>query len=112
MEVIRRSFDIDGARVELIFDEARRRFTVASRWANLAHVPLQGLRAHAKRIAHERASAVFEVVCINGASREVARSARRVAMSIRPGQFSLSAYMEREIIRRFNATHPTKDTKQ
>jgi len=108
MEVIRRSFDIDGVRVELIFDEERRRFTVASRWANLAHVPLRGLRSHAKRTAHERASAVFEVVCINGACREVAKSARRVAMALRPGQFSLPAYMEREIIRRFNATQSQK----
>jgi len=104
MEVIRRSFDIDGSRVELIFDEGRQRFTVASRWANLAHIPIQGLRSHAKRVAHERASAVFEVVCINGASRNVAKAARRVAIGLRPGQFSLPAYMEREIIRRFSLT--------
>lgn len=111
METLRRSYDIDGAAVEMLFDESRRRFTIASRWANLAHIPMIGLRKHAKRTAHERASAVFEVVCLNGASPDVARSAKRLAMKLHLGQFSCPAYMERELIRRFSATHPTKDAK-
>lgn len=105
METLRRSYDIDGAAVEMIFDEARRRYTIASRWANLAHIPMIGLRKHAKRTAHERASAVFEVVCLNGAEPAVAKAARRLAMKLHLGQFSCPAYMERELIRRFTAYH-------
>lgn len=107
-ELLRRSYDIDGGAVEMIFDEARRRFTVASRWANLAHIPVSGLRHHGKRLAHERASAVFEVVCMNGATPSVAQQAKRIAMTLRLGQFISAAYMEREIIRRFSATQDTK----
>ena len=106
METLRRSYDIDGAAVEMIFDEAKRRFTIASRWANLAHIPMIGLRKHAKRTAHERASSVFEVVCLNGADPAIAKTARNLAMRLHLGQFSCPAYMERELIRRFNAAHP------
>ena len=102
MERLRSSYDIDGCFVEMIFDAERRRFTVASRYANLAHIPLLGLRSHAKRLAHERASAVFEVVCINGATLDVAAGAKALAMKLRLSQFSCAAYMERELIRRFN----------
>lgn len=113
METLRRSYDIDGAAVEMIFDEANRRFTIASRWANLAHIPMIGLRKHAKRTAHERASAVFEVVCLNGAEPAIAKAARSIAMKLHMGQFSCPAYMERELIRRFSAAHQaTKESQR
>ena len=112
MEILRRSYDIDGAAVEMIFDEARRRYTIASRWANLAHIPMIGLRKHAKRTAHERASAVFEVVCLNGAAPAVAKAARSIAMKLHLGQFSCPAYMERELIRRFSAAHQATNSQE
>ncbi len=98
-EVIRSSFDIDGTRVELIFDEDKARFTVATRWVNLVHIPMTFDNQKWKRIAMDRASAVFEAVCLNGATKEVARIARKHASNIDRVFFVSSAGYEREVLR-------------
>ena len=99
-EVIRSSFDIDGARVELIFEEDKARFTVATRWVNLIHIQMAFDNQKWKRIALDRAIAVFEAVCLNGATKEVARIARKHASNLDRVFFVSSAGYEREVLRR------------
>lgn len=36
-ELLRSGFDIDGTRVELLYDRKVDRYTVATRWSNLKH---------------------------------------------------------------------------
>lgn len=98
-EVLRSSFDLDGVRVELIFDEGYNRFTVATRWVNLVHVPIQFDNQKWKSIALDRASAVFEAVCLNGATKEVAHAARLIASKLDRVFFVSAAGYEREVLR-------------
>jgi len=98
-ELIRSSYDIDGTRVELLFDESANRFTVATRWVNLTHfnVPFNGDKW--TRITLERASAAFEAICLNGATKEVARVAKQKAIAIDASFCVSSAGYEREVLR-------------
>lgn len=99
-ELLRSCFDVDGTRVELLWNEQRYRFTVATRWVNLAHfgcsLPTDGNKA----LALEQASAAFEVVCMDGATRSVAEKAKKAARSIHPARCISPAGYEREVLRR------------
>ena len=99
-EIIRRSFDIDGVRVELHWDEVRFRFTVSTRWANLAHFGCSLNSERNKVLALEQAAAAFEVVCMDGATKDVARRAKAAAHSIHPARCISRAGYEREVLRR------------
>ncbi|WP_186057742.1 hypothetical protein [Burkholderia gladioli] len=99
-ETIRSSFDIDGVRVELLWDEARFRFTVATRWTNLAHFDCQFHNERNKALALEQAAATFEVVCMDGATKDVARRAKSAARSIHPARCISPAGYAREVLRR------------
>lgn len=99
VEVLRSSFDIEGERVEFLFDQNRNRYTVATRWANLVHFSV-GYGAVKKRVAHERASAVFECVCMHGATETHAKAAKRAALGSTPSRCAGPAGFEREVIRR------------
>jgi len=99
-EVLRSSFDIDGVRVELLLDEQKRRFTIATRWVNLVHIPIEFQSERVKSLAHEQASAVFETVCMDGATRETARIAKHAAMTVLPTKCINLAVYEREVMRR------------
>lgn len=98
-ELIRSGYDIDGVRVELLFDDDIDRFTVATRWTNLVHFPIPFKNDKWKRIMLDRASATFEVVCMDGATKENARKARRIASENDRIFFRSSADYEREILR-------------
>lgn len=67
-ELLRSSFDVDGTRVELLWDEQRFRFTVATRWINLAHLGCSLPTDGNKALALAQASATFEAVCMDGAT--------------------------------------------
>lgn len=99
-EIIRSSYDIDGVRVELIFNEEKQRFTVATRWVNLVHINIPFKTEKFKRIMMDRASAVFEAVCLNGATKEIARAANKIAANNDRVFFVSAAGYEREIIRK------------
>lgn len=102
-EIIRSSFDIDGIRVELLWNEARFRFTVATRWANLAHFDCSFRNDRNKALALEQAAAAFEVVCMDGATKAVARRAKAAARLIHPARCIPRAGYEREVLRRTGA---------
>ncbi|KVT81378.1 hypothetical protein WK59_18750 [Burkholderia ubonensis] len=104
-ELIRSSFDIDGVRVELLWDEVRFRFTVSTRWANLAHFGCQFRTDRIKALALEQACAVFEVVCMDGATKRVAQGAKAVARSIHPRRCISPAGYAREVLRRTALTN-------
>ena len=76
-EQLRSSFDIDGLRVFLSFDDFMCRFEVHTRWVTLAKFPFIGKTS--KAVAFRNASATFEVCCLAGATVEVARNAKMVA---------------------------------
>lgn len=99
-EVLRTSYDADGVKVEFLHDEARQRYTVATRWVNLAHFVIPFPTERSKRLAHERASAVFEAVCMDGATKEVAMRAKRIAKAFYPSHCINLAGFEREVLRR------------
>jgi len=101
-ELLRSGYDIDGVRVELLFDEDSNRFTIATRWTNLAHlnVPAVHNTEKWKRIMLDRASAVFEAVCLNGATKEVARIANIKAQANDRAFFASAAAYEREVLRK------------
>lgn len=101
-EIIRSGFDIDGVKVELLFDEEVARFTIATRWVNLVHlnVPAVHNTEKWKRIMLDRASAVFEAVCLNGATKEVARVANIKAQANDRAFFTSTAAYEREVLRK------------
>lgn len=101
--VIRSGFDIDGIKVELLWDETRNRFTVATRWVNLAHFEVEFTTQKWTRISLERAAAVFEAVCLNGATKEVARTAKKAAASFDSIFAANAAGYEREVLRRTDA---------
>lgn len=98
-EILRSSFDCNGGKVELLFDKNKNRFTVASRWQNLVHFEFLG--ASSKRLAHERASATFEVVCFDGATKQVAKVAKKSAMRIFPSHCISNAGFEIEVFRQY-----------
>ena len=98
-ELLRSGFDIDAVRVEFLFDQKYRRYTVATRWVNLAHFDI-GLSEISKRVAHEKASAAFEFVCLEGAAKENAVLAKRAAANLTPSMCVSGNGFEREIIRR------------
>ena len=99
-ELIRSSYDIDGVRVELLFDDEIGRFTVATRYVNLVHFPIPFKLEKWKRIMMDRASATFEAVCLNGATKEVALAARREATNNDRIFFTSAASYEREVLRK------------
>lgn len=101
-EMIRSGFDIDGVKVELLFDDEALRFTVATRWTNLAHLNVPAVHnvEKWKRIILDRASAVFEAVCLNGATKEVARIAHNKAQANDRAFFTSVAAYEREVLRK------------
>lgn len=99
VEAIRSSFDIDGTRVELIFDADKNRYSVATRWAFLAHFQVEWNTTKWQRIMLERASAVFEAVCMNGATKEVANVAKQKAVNADLTFFVSPAAYEKEVLR-------------
>ncbi|WP_443115460.1 hypothetical protein [Herbaspirillum seropedicae] len=98
-ELIRSGYDIDGIRVEVLFDDEAKRFTIATRWVNLTHFDCWPHTERANRLALDQALASFEVVCMDGATKEVARRAKAAARSIHPRQCTTGGY-EREVLRR------------
>lgn len=100
IEVLRSSFDIDGIKVELTYDSGRRRYSVATRWAYLTHIPVPFDTAKWRRIGLERASAVFEAVCLHSADKVIALLAKKHAMALDPAHFNVKAAYEREVLRR------------
>ena len=109
-ELIRSSFDIDGVRVELLWDEARFRFTVATRWVNLAHFNSSFPTDRNKSLALEQACAAFEVVCMDGATKAVGKRAKAAARSIHPCRCGSSAGYAREVLRRTAPHNRTRYT--
>lgn len=103
MEILRSGYDIDGVRVELSFDEAKGRFSVSTRYAHLAHLPVQLATVKWMRITLERASATFEAACLHGATKEVARVAKRCATAVDSVFCNGPSGYEREVLRRVNA---------
>jgi hypothetical protein len=99
-EVIRSSFDSDGSRLELLFNQTKSRFTIATRWTNLVHIGFDFPSDSCKRLALARASAVFETVCMDGATKQAAQTAKKVAMRLFPNQCVSPAGFEREVMRR------------
>lgn len=98
-EILRSSFDVDGIRLEFVFDCLRNRYSVATRYAFLAHFDA-GISKISKRLAHERASSVFEFCCFEGATRENASAAKRYAQNLFPNRCAKGNGFEREVIRR------------
>ncbi|ENZ77961.1 MULTISPECIES: hypothetical protein [Ralstonia] len=99
-ELLRSSFDVDGTRVELLWDEQRFRFTVATRWINLAHLGCSLPTDGNKALALAQASATFEAVCMDGATRGSAQNAKKAAQSIHPARCISPSGYEREVLRR------------
>lgn len=99
-ELLRSSFDCEGTNLELIYDEARQRFTVATRWLNLVHIQIDPPTNRVKRLALDRASAVFETVCVHGATKDVALRAKKAALGLFPSSCAIAAGYEKEVMRR------------
>ena len=98
-ELIRSGYDIDGIRVEVLFDDEAKRFTIATRWVNLTHFNFWPYNARTMRLALDQALASFEVVCMDGATKDEALRAKAAARSIHPRQCTPGGY-EREVLRR------------
>lgn len=98
-ELLRTGFDIDGTRVELLYDRKVDRYTVATRWSNLKHFVVPFAKPKWTRIMLDRASAVFESVCLHGATKEVARTAAKFSARCDRTNFENGAAYEREILR-------------
>jgi len=103
-DLLRSSYDIDAVRVELLWDAQKTRFTVATRWQNLAHFPVAFSLQRVKRRALAQASAVFEATCLNGATKAVARIAKKQARSTNPSLCVGPADYEHEVIRKTGLT--------
>lgn len=99
-ELLRSSFDCEGTRLELIYDDARQRFTVATRWLNLVHIQIDPPTDRVKRLPLDRASAVFETVCMDGATKDAVRLAKKAAFSLFPSNCVNAAGYEKEVMRR------------
>lgn len=99
-ELLRSSFDVDGVRLDLLWNEKRYRFTIATRWINLAHFGCSLPTDANKALALTQASAAFEAVCMDGATRSAAQNAKKAARSIHPARCISPAGYEREVLRR------------
>lgn len=100
IEVLRSSYDIDGVKVELTYDSGRRRYSIATRWAYLAHFSIPNDTLRWRRVGIERAGAVFEAVCQQGATKVVALVAKRHALALDPAHCINRVGYEKEILRR------------